>query len=190
MKTWLHLGFFISLFLVLSSWAAENFVVTTKQLMIPERGPVETVVMITPANSFSFIPPMHWRFSPSTVERKVVLQAPDLGATLNIRIGDYRTNVAVALPEALRERLTNQYSGIKITREFECFTSSFKGQAFDGQWTVNVTNLVTMRVAYVPVGTEIVEFSLTALPEKFPKYNLLFGNILTSFRVEPSHLKR
>jgi hypothetical protein len=81
----------------------------------------------------------------------------------------------------------------KILGEFDCFTSNAAGRALDLERLTAVKSKQLSRLAFVPLPGGRVEFRLTAPSEKFRQQRFAFGNLLTSFRAEPSrheHLEK
>ena len=181
--------------------AAENFRLFTQPLLIPERGEVTSYVLLAGTNKFSFLPPPGWHVRPDAAEKTITFMPVDLSASISVKIlsgqpeptNRQPANSEPASPESLqkgkadhwRQQLLDRYPGAKIMEEFRCYTRGNEGVSFDLEQLVGHKISTSSRVAVVSFSGGSVEFVLTTATKKFADYNFAFGNLLTSFSIEP-----
>jgi hypothetical protein len=164
-----------------------DFQVFTRSLVIPERGPVTSYVVVCASNQFAFLPPPGWLISPDAKERTITLKSRDYSSSLSLKIVPAVQSPSTELKaDDLRQLIRDRYPGVRIVREFACHTASGDGLAFDVEQVVQSKRVISRRLAFVPVPGGRVEFNLTCSPDKLASLHTTFGNLLTSFRVQPA----
>ena len=175
-----------TLMLLGRSTEAEGFKMYTRSVLIPERGEVVGYVVMTSSNRFSFLPPPGWNVTDDARESMVTMVPEDFGAKLSFKITDQKkpTSLKEMQTDAFRETITNRYPDAKIVREFLCYTGSAQGITFDVERLSDKRPPVMTRLAFVPLKGGQIEFNLTTESRRFDRYHRVFGNLMTSFRVE------
>lgn len=167
--------------------AAESLRFFTQPLVIPERGTVTSCVILLGSNRFSFLPPADWRVHCDDSTKLVTLTSRDLGVGLHFKFVSDRFQTGQPLQvEMLRTQVLQRFSNGKIANEFACFTSGREGLAFDVEYTGAKKIKMLTRLAFIPFPGGLVEFNLTGTEKQFESNHLAFGNLLTSFRIEPA----
>jgi hypothetical protein len=173
---------------LVSLQAAGQFRLFTRPLDIPERGTVISYVLHTADAEFRFLPPVDWVVQENATTRTVVMMARNLTTSISFKIVETGSE-ARADTNQWRNAISEKYPDAKILAEFPCYTGSGGGTAFDlERKAANKSRLLT-RLAFVPIPGGTVEFNLTAPAGKLDELHLAFGNLLTSFRVEPARAK-
>ncbi|MHB8521766.1 MAG: hypothetical protein ACYDH9_13535 [Limisphaerales bacterium] len=166
--------------------AAEGFVVYPRPMELPEQGSVTSYVVETDGHQFVFLPVRKWHLESHAAEKRVAFLARDLSTSISFYIRSKKSDVLPRLESApLRQFIGEQYPKATIVAEFSCFSDGGRGLSFDLEQTVHKGLNTTTRLAFIPYPDGIVEFNLTTATEKFPKYKLALGNLLTSFRIDP-----
>ena len=167
--------------------AAESLRFFTQPLIIPERGAVTSCILLLGTNRFSFLPPPDWRVQCDDNSKTVTLTSSDLGVGVHFKFITDRSQTGQPLQaDIFRPRVLARFPGGIITNEFTCFTSGREGLAFDVDHVGAKKMKMTTRLAFVPFPGGLVEFDLTTTQKQFELYQLPFGNLLTSFRIEPA----
>jgi len=167
--------------------ADEIFKLHRQSVTIPERGPVTVYVLETRRHRLSFWGPPGWVIKENPNSKEVVMMSRDLVTCLTLKIvddppgGDARPRV-----EQWRQAVLEAHPNAKILGEFDCYTSNAAGRALDLERVTSVKSKQLSRLAFVPLPEGRLEFKLTAPSEKFHQQRFAFGNLLTSFRAEPS----
>ena len=166
--------------------AAGQFRLFTRPLNIPERGIVTSYVLHTAEGEFRFLPPVDWVVQESATTRTVVMMARNLTTSISFKIVEAGSEAGgAASTNRWRNAISEKYPDAKILAEFPCYTGSGGGTAFDLERKAANKSKVLTRLAFVPIPGGTVEFNLTAPAGKLDELHLAFGNLLTSFRVEP-----
>ena len=167
--------------------ATEGFKLVSLPLHIPERGEVTSYAIMTESHRFSFLPPPNWKVKSDSKGQEVTLTPPDLMASIQFKITRPGPDLGEESQSSLlRTQIQTRYPGAVIIREFNCYTGGSQGLAFDLERVVQKKSKIAMRLAFVPFAGGRVEFNLTASAQKFEDYHRAFGNLLTSFRIDPS----
>ena len=173
------------------SGPAQDFRLLPNRVMIPERGEVAGYMILTASNKFSFLPPHGWKVSGSPADNKVILMTRDLVASVTLTVRAERADKPEpASSEQFRQRLEERYPEARIVRELTCYTGGNKGVGFDLEHTAKDRPSMSTRLVFVPYEGGLVEFNLTTPTRAFPSFHPAFGNLLTSFQVEPSARKK
>ena len=170
---------------------AEPFRLFTRPLVIPERGAVTSYVLETAPERYGFLPPADWVVQENATTREVVMMAPSLTTSIRFKI-------VPADPESpddpgtetWRNAILEPYPGARVVGEFPCYTGSGAGTAFDLERTAAERLKISTRLAVIPLAEGRVEFNLTTPAGTLAEYHLAFGNLLTSFTVEPARAKQ
>jgi hypothetical protein len=130
----------------------------------------------------SFIVPPGWRIGASKTENKVVLQTRDYGATVDLRL-PVNAN-SDASPGRLREQVLARATRAQIVKEYEWSTPFGRAIAFETEQAAAQNLKMLTRSIFVVRDAGVMEFNLTARPEKFGNYQKAFENLIASFRSE------
>ena len=171
-----------------SALAAEVFKVFTQPMLISsERGTVTSYVVLTDKKRYNFLPPPGWNVNANATEKTVTFQSEDLTTTISLKfIADARKTSETLRSESTRAEIVARYPDAKLQQAFACHTGANEGVAFDLERRVEDRPPVSIRFALVPFEENMVEFTLTTETRKFAKFHWTLGNLLTSFRVEPT----
>jgi hypothetical protein len=170
----------------LASAAPTNeFRLSMRPLMIPERGTVTSYVLQTSQGRFSFLPPLNWVVKEEAATKEVVMMARNLITSIRFKIVEDALEATMEARVARwRQTMSENYPDGKITAEFPCYTSKVAGVALDfDRVAPNKTKIFT-RLAFIPLSGGRVEFELTTTSGELTDPRLAFGNFLTSFRIE------
>ncbi|MEW6305706.1 MAG: hypothetical protein AB1705_19685 [Verrucomicrobiota bacterium] len=180
-------GLFLGLCLLWAGLAsaADDFRLLTVPRHIPERGNVNSYVLLCESNRYSFIPPAGWFVRVEAAQRSVIFTSRDHTATLSLTMAEAPAQTGVEpKPEALRELVEGRFPEARVVQEFGCHSGAGSGKAFDLEQTVKSNKVVARRLALVPVSKGRAEFLLVYPPQKTAALHAAFGNMLTSFRPE------
>jgi hypothetical protein len=166
--------------------AAESFKLLTSTVHIPERGDVTGYVVQMEHDRFSFLPPPTWRLGSNSKEQQITMMPHDLSASIRVKMVSLGTSNSSGLDaRQLRQEILTRFPDATDVKEFTCYTGASSGLAFDFKRTLKNRAKLATRLAFVPFSSGRIEFSLTASSSQFTNYHLAFGNLLTSFRIEP-----
>lgn len=170
--------------------AAGQFRLFTRPLNIPERGIVTSYVLHTAEAEFRFLPPADWVVQENATTRTVVMMARNLTTSISFKIVEAGSEAgARAGTNQWRNAILEKFPDARILAEFPCYTGSGEGTAFDLERKAANKSKILTRFAFVPIPGGTVEFNLTAPVGKLDELHFVFGNLLTSFRVEPIRAK-
>jgi len=170
--------------------AAGQFRLFTRPLNIPERGIVTSYVLHTDEAEFRFLPPADWVVQENATTRTVVMMARNLTTSISFKIMEAGSEAGGRVgTNQWRNAISERYPGARILAEFPCYTGNGEGTAFDLERTAANKSKILTRLAFVPMHGGMIEFNLTTPVGKLDELHLVFGNLLTSFRVEPSRAK-
>lgn len=168
-----------------SAAPTNEFRLSMRPLVIPERGTVTSYVLQTSHGRFSFLPPLHWAMKEKAATREVVMMARSLTTSIRFKIVQDTPEPAMEARVARwREAASENYPDGKITAEFPCYTSKVAGVAFDLERVAPNKTKIFSRLAFIPLSDGRVEFELTTTSSELADTRLAFGNLLTSFRIE------
>ena len=188
------------LFLALgNAQAAEEFRLLSRPLAIPERGTVPSYVLKTSERTFSFLAPPNWVTKEDPLKHELVMMDRSLTASIRFHVVMPPTNSPLArllatdptgdqLRAEWRQMVLRNYSGSRIVAECPCYTSSLEGVAFDLERTLASKPKISGRAAFIPLDGGWLEFDLITPRGRLEERSFAFGNLLTSFRVEPPKL--
>jgi hypothetical protein len=155
-------------------------------MVIPERSPVMSYVLQTSTARFSFLPPRNWAVKENATTREVVMMARNLITSIRFKIvEDAPEATAEGRMAQWRQSVLEKHPDSKITAEFRCYTSKVEGTALDLERIGPNDTKISTRLAYIPLSAGRVEFDLTTTGGNLADARLAFGNLLTSFRIEP-----
>ena len=168
--------------------ATNEFQLFTRPLAISERGTVSSYVLQTSHGRFSFLPPPNWVVKEDATAKEVVMMAQTLTTSIRFKIVEAKPQVSTmpARVAQWRTEILENYPGAKITGEFPCYTSRIEGAAFDLERSAPNKKKIFTRLAFIPLPEGRVEGNLTSTGGKLEDAHIVFGNFLTSFRVEPT----
>ena len=134
-------------------------------------------------NQFGFLVPDGFRTDPNnTALDTISLISSEYNCWLTLRIEGPAPSEGKDLdPQFYRDQLLSRYPGAKILEEFSLTAAGRSGPAFDLQ-KMSGGVLQSMRVAFIPSAAGVLEFSLLASPDNFPKYESSFNSLLLNFR--------
>jgi len=113
------------------------------------------------------------------------MMAPDLASSISFKhVPSLDDTNASASAEQYRAHVLTAYPEARIKAEFVCYTSDREGWAFDLEQSTSRKVKIAMRLAFIPVGNDQLEFKLTTGPEKFSRHQFAFNTFLTRFRTE------
>ena len=165
---------------------AEGRLRLAKQPGVQEEGGTLTRYSVqTERREFHFLPPPDWQVTLDDAAQAVVFAPRDGSVRFSLKI-TWSAGAKPALPDlaALRSQLLERHPDTIITEEFTAHASQESGPAFDLTYTTAKTYSLASRVAFIPFPGGMVEFELTARPEKFAQNHLTFGRLLNSFQIE------
>jgi len=169
--------------------AAQGLAIIPKPFEIPEFGTVTGFLVTLGKHKISFIPPPRWHVETDSKALKVTCLAPDLGASLSFRLiapNPVTMEKGQLTEELLKAYITTTYPKATITRTFLSFTNGTQGLTFDLQMLAQGKFLVTYRLAYIPLGKDLIEFNLTSSSSRFESFHNSYGYLMSSFKVEGS----
>jgi hypothetical protein len=148
----------------------------------PETGEITCCDVNSCLGQFTFVQPAGWRFKADKSNTRLVLQAPDFTANLEIVfvLGNPSPGGRVSL-ETLRQQVGQRFAEAVILEEFTCYTGSHEGLGCDLTWKPSKAFRAMARIAFVPSPGGMLEFCLTTSPDKFADCQPVFGALLTSF---------
>jgi hypothetical protein len=148
----------------------------------PETGEITCCDVSSCLGQFTFVQPAGWRVKADKSTTRLVLQAPDFAANLEIvfAVGNPSPGGRVSL-EMLRQQIAQRYAEAVILEEFTCYTGSHEGLGCDLSWKPSKAFRAMARIAFVPCPGGMLEFCLTTSPDKFADCQPVFGALLTSF---------
>jgi hypothetical protein len=164
--------------------AGEMLHLTSKTLPLPEGGAsLHACELRTDELDFFFIPPASWSQKFKAQENEVSYLSPQNDSYIKFSINWTKKGELVPLKsEFLRDYIQTKYTGASIMEEFPCYTGSQPGIAFQlEQVTANSKKALT-RLAFVPFPGGWLEFRLTTTADLFPKHELAFSALVSSFR--------
>jgi hypothetical protein len=164
-----------------AAWAGDGVKLAQTTRHVPERGPVKGVQIATGLQRVSLILPPDWRIGSSKTEKKVVLQSRDYGATIELRAEQKPQSAEV---KDLRQRVQARAANSRIIKEYEWPTPFGKAFAFETEQATGEKLRLQTRSVFLFKEGELLEFNLTARPEKFTRYQKAFENLIASFRNE------
>jgi hypothetical protein len=149
--------------------------------------PITCVITSVGTNKFSFLAPRNYRIDASN-PRKISLTSPDEMTFITVRIlppfsKPTGTEKKKSLREICRDLLLAGRPGGKILSDFTRTAGDCSGPAFDIQWPVPAGGVQTARAAFIPTVAGLLEFQLSAKPDRFHAATYKFNNVLLSFRV-------
>jgi len=170
--------------------ATNEFRLYTRPMVIPERSPVMSYVLQTSTASFSFLPPRNWAVKENATTREVVMMARNLITSIRFKIVETAPEVTMEARLAQwRQSVMENHPDGKIVGEFRCYTSKVEGTALDLERIGPNDTKIFTRLACIPLSGGCVEFNLTTTAGNLDDTRLAFGNLLTSFRIEPPAAK-
>jgi len=166
--------------------ATNEFRLYTRPLVIPERRPVIGYVLQTSAARYSFLPPRNWAVKENASTKEVVMMARNLITSIRFKHVEVAPETTMEASVAgWRQAVLESYPDGKITAEFRCYTSKVEGTALDLERIAPNKAKIFTRLACIPLPAGRVEFDLTTTSGNLADTRLAFGNLLTSFRIEP-----
>jgi hypothetical protein len=115
----------------------------------------------------------------SKSEKKVTLQTRDFGATVDVRFG------GKSLSESkLREQVLGRAGQGRIVKQYGWTTPFGQAVAFEVEQATSQNLRIMTRSVFVPQDSGLLEFNLTAQPDKYSRYQKAFENLIASFRSE------
>lgn len=165
------------------AWAG-SFEVSKGVVVIPERGNVETIVLLTENRQFSFIPPYSYTSSVKTNLSQITFVSPQGNIAISVQI---TTSSPGSLPEesVLRDRMSALYPGCKFVQASGVYFWQGSGRSVDVSRVLPSKSRLMTRVAFLPFDEGTVEVTLTSDEASFPKQRSFFAAILSSFKIEP-----
>lgn len=180
----------LAFFLMLAgSLRSNELVIIPKPFQIPEFGTVKGYLVTLGKHKFSFIPPPRWHVETDSKSQKVTCLASNLGASLSFKLlspNPVPLEEGELTDQALQIYIKMQYPDADIIRKFPSYTNGTQGQSFDLKMLAQGKYPVTYRLAYIPVGKDLIEFNLTSSSTQFEKYHNAYGYFMSSFKLEAS----
>jgi hypothetical protein len=163
-----------------------QFRLHTRPVTIPERRPVIGYVLQTHNARYSFLPPRNWAVKENPATKEVVMMARNLITSIRFKIVEAEPETTKEARDAQwRQAVREKHPDAKIIAEFPCYTGRVEGTALDLERIAPNKTKVHTRLAFIPLPEGRVEFDLTTTGGDLADTRLAFGNLLTSFRVEP-----
>jgi len=177
----LLVGCFIAVGLAATLRAADTPKMFATRIDIPERGEVPGYLFVVGTNKFSFIAPQGWKPEGKVERREVVFMAPDLDASLTLKIlGSTNSMTAKEVRESLEQRFPNA----RLLNEFNCHGATQSGWGFDLEQVAAEKARVRIRLGVVPLPDGVAEVVLRAPAARIGDLYFVFGRFLASFQVE------
>ena len=151
--------------------------------MLPDERPVSRAYLTAGTNKFGFLVPEGFQTDPNNKALdRISFISSEYNGWLTLHLAEPATSGDNDLdPQFYREQLLSRYPGAKITEEFSLTAAGRSGPAFDLQ-KMSGGMLQSMRVAFIPSAAGVLEFSLLASPDNFPKFGSSFNLLLLTFR--------
>jgi hypothetical protein len=113
---------------------------------------------------------------------KITLTAPDRTFYVSLRVRSGGISLADAGSVAARACLLADYSGAKITDEYQAATPEHAGRAYELRWTPTGISERLVRVALIPTEAGTIELTLVADSGKAADGTFAFNSVLTTMR--------
>ena len=128
--------------------------------------PTDRAIVSVGTNQFAFEVPPGYRMDASDSGR-VSLVSRDYSCLISFRIAGSVAPEATALDSApYREFLASQFPGANILEQFSMSANNRSGPAFEFEWG-GAGVFQRSRIAYIPSRGGVLEFSVSASPDKF-----------------------
>jgi hypothetical protein len=151
------------------------------RIEIPERGEVSAYLFVVGTNKFTFMNPEGWKAEGKVDRREIVFIAPDLEASLTLRIIDDPTAPDL---EKTREGLAERFPAGKLVHEFRCHGANRIGWGFELEQPAAEKSLVKIRYGVLPLPGGRAELTLRGPTGRMDDLRLVFGRFLASFYAE------
>jgi hypothetical protein len=175
-----------STFMAWSTAAAERFQLTSRALMIPERGEVPSCVITMETNEVSFVPPPTWRVRSVPQEKTVSLSDPDGRVIINLKFIHEPSGKRPELKlETLRQQIKDRFPEAKVLEELNCYSPSGSGPAFDVERSQAGRVPLISRLGFIPLPGYLLEFEGTCPTNQFKQSYSMYSGVLTSLRFGP-----
>lgn len=163
---------------------AGTFRVYTQVVAMPEAGELTNLVLQTDTGRIAFLPPPGWRMRFEPKDAQIVWTSADYTSVLSLKVvpdpdGSLRTHLA----SRCRSRLAQEEPELRIVDEFVCYTAGQTGQAFDVQRSVPGRELITGRVACIPISGAVADLRLFNPESQRQQRQTELVMFLNSFRV-------
>jgi len=172
----------ISIFTLFSTVANAEFHAFQSTMEIAERGTVDSIIVDTDEQRYSFMLPPGCQASIDETERAIVFG--NKKSSLKIQWGNCYLN---GLPDenTLRTVVLNRYPEAAVLQSRGCAIGAGSGWFFDLKRAYAVDYSVTIRHAILPCRGGAFEFVLTASSRDFPSQQGVFSAVTSSFHVIP-----
>ena len=157
--------------------------ISVENEIVPNLAPVPRAYVTAGTNKFAFLVPGDFRVDANNPALDTVsLISSDFTSWLTLRIaGPAPSDGGELESQPYRELLLSQYPGATILDEFSLTAAGRSGPAFNLQKSVGGV-MQSMRVAFIPSDAGVLEFSLLASRDNFPKQQAKFNALLLTFR--------
>jgi len=158
-----------------------RFDLQLRKVELPEMGAVTRCQLSTDKGSYGFMPPYNWRIEADTAAKRINLTSPEstLITVRSLSAGPTSPGMSAS---AWREILSRQYPDAKILEEFEAIGGGATGRAFDLEFEGKPGPRLLIRVVFIPMAGELLEFHLAARADRFRGDTLTLSSLLTSFQ--------
>lgn len=172
----------IVLVLLLSSGITSRaFQIIAVPEQIPESNPVTRSVVSEGRTTFSFIMPPTWISSANAAARKITFESPAPRATLSISM---LTNAFPGSAAEFKASVLKTLQNPEVLEEMRAFSGGGGGLGMDVRHEVSGKFIMISRVNWFSAPEGVIEVSMSASPEDFPKLHNAWTGFLNSFRVE------
>ena len=133
-------------------------------------------------NKYTFLVPDLYRVD-TPDPAKIKMASPDYATLIAVGIADNGATAEVKMDvEALRARVLAKYADVTIKAEQSCSAAGQTGPGFDFLWKSDSGLTRMSRTTFIPTPTGLMEFSITASPEKFEASLTQLNLVLLTFR--------
>lgn len=164
-----------------------TFELTTGRERLLGREPFTRAYLTCGNKKFTFVVPDGYRLD-ATKPDELVLISQDFASFITLRVADFIKPKALSA-ESCREAVLARYADGRIAQEFSQAAGGDSGPTFDVQGKTLAGLRRDSRVAFIPNGEQVLEFSLVASPEKFGSSAVDLQTLMLTFRTSDTHGK-
>lgn len=181
----------------LASWAAPGFAAegdaptaggtntmqtTTARESIFGKEQITRAYVTSGKKTFTFVVPQGYRVDSSNPE-ELILAGPGFSNFISLHVRGEASAEKPLSTEMYRGVATGRFSDAEIVEEFSLSAANASGPAFELHGKTATGLARSARVAFIPCGGQVVEFCLTANPEKYGPSLKDLQTLMLTFRV-------
>lgn len=167
--------------LPLSGIAADVQKMFATRIATAEGGEIPGYLCVLGTNKYSFIGPMSWKPEAKLDRREVIFIAPELDASLTLKIND---GAQFSRDANWTELLQRRFQNATVVGTFNCYAVNEIGHGSMLEQKTADKGKIRIRYGVVPIPGGTAEFILRAPGTRMPDLYLPYGRFLASFRVE------